>query len=143
MNPIAYRVMRAPVRSLVFAVLALLALMHASGTIDRLIGPAVSGVLAFVLLIAVAAFIAYGAWYSRDHRSIEAPFAHRMSLGHAGFAAITVLCVLAAFSPVAGLVIAIALAALAFSLRSIHEDAATAESEHRPLLSDSQIAQAI
>lgn len=143
MNPIAYRVVRAPLRSLVFAVLAILALTRASWTIDRLTGPAIAGVIAFLLLVAVAGFIAHSAWYARDHRAVEGPIAHRMSLGHAGFLVIAVLCVLAAFSPVSGPVIALALAVLAFSLRGVHEDSATATSEHRPLLSDSQIARAI
>ncbi|WP_106848560.1 hypothetical protein [Blastococcus sp. Marseille-P5729] len=143
MNPIAYRVVRAPVRSIVFALLALLALMHASGTIDRLTGPAVSSVLAFLLIVAAAGFLAFNAWYARDHRSIDPPLARRMRLGRAGFLAIAALCGLAALSPVAGPLVAIALAGLAFSLRGVHEDATIAAREHRPLLTDSQIAQAI
>lgn len=143
MNPIAYRVVMAPARSLAFALLGLLTLGYASSTLDWMVGPSISGVVPFVVLGALAAVSAYGAWFARDHRESESPVLHRLGLVHASFGLIAAVCIVASFS-IAGAIAATAFALVAYSLLGIRP-ASVIRSRHdnSAVISDAHVAQLI
>lgn len=142
MNPIAYRVLRAPLRSLAFAIFGLIALMHASDVIAGVLGAQVAGVFAFVMLLAFGACAAYGAWFARDHSLAEAPLLHRLGAAHLSFVVILVVCGLAAFDGPGGLPSATALAIASISLWRIREESIDGPQSPTPLLRDSDVARA-
>lgn len=143
MNPIAYRVVRAPLRSLLFGLLGLAALMYASATLARYAGPSVSGIIPFLLLVVLGGIAAYGAWYARDHRQPQPPAQGRLSLAHAGLLLIGALCALSALDTAMGLMIALALALAAISLARVREERLLAAQRHEPVLSDAEVARVL
>ncbi|WP_228389422.1 hypothetical protein [Cumulibacter manganitolerans] len=142
MNPIAYRVVRAPLRSLAFLVLGLAALMNSSDAVGAVLGKRVAGVFAFVMLLAFGACAAYGAWFAREHSLAEAPLLHRLGAAHLSFVVILVVCVLAPFGGSGGLASAIGLALASLSLWRIREESIDGPRDRTPLLRDSDVARA-
>lgn len=137
MNPIAHRVERATGRSLLFALFGLLALMGASSTIERLAGPSVSGIAPFLVLLATALLVSYGAWYAREHRS-AAPLLRHLASGHVSAIVIALVCVLSVAAGWLGAAAALGLAITALSLRTVRPHEAL--QEPRALLPDSVVA---
>lgn len=143
MNPIAYRVMRAPGRSLAFAIFGLMSLMNASGTLDHYAGPVVAALVPFALFLALGAIAAYGAWFARDHSESESSWMHRLGLRHVSLAVIVVVCTLASLNE-AGLLAAAGFALTAVSLLRIRQDSSTDRPKRSgAVISDAQVAQLI